>query len=161
MERGRAQVRRILESSPVDRRPQRCERAVHGRDLSPFAMNRFEPQDVGRLFEHADWQIAEHSLDGLEPTVHRHRIAQAFRLDVVREVQVEEAGDGQAHCRLQDVGCHVRITARHDLREELRFPHVLRVLFRRDRCGGAARHREVIDGQAPASALVHHVEPPG
>jgi hypothetical protein len=161
MERGRGQVRRILEAAPVDRRTQRRERAVHSRDLSPFAMNRFESQDVGRLFEHADWQIAEHFLDGLEPAVHRHRIAQALRLDVVREVQVEEAGNGKADRRFQDVRCHVRVTAHHDLREEQRLPHVLRVLFRRDRLGGAARQREVIDRHPPPPALMHHVEPPG
>jgi len=74
----------------------------------------------------ADWQITEHLLDGLEPTVYRYRIAQALRLDVVREVQVEESGNGEAYRRFQDARRDAWITARHNLREELRFPHVRR-----------------------------------
>ena len=58
MERRRGQIRRILEAAPVDRRSQRCQRAVRGRDLSPFAIDRFEPEDLTRLFEHANRQIA-------------------------------------------------------------------------------------------------------
>jgi hypothetical protein len=124
-------------------------------------MDRFEPENLARLFQHAYRQMADHPLDPLEPTVDCDRIAQPFCLDVVREVQVEEVGDGQADRGLQYARCDVGIAASHDLREELRFPHVLRVLFRRDRRRSATRQREVVYRHAPASALVHHVEPPG
>jgi hypothetical protein len=40
--------------------------------------------------------IAEHRLDRLETALNRRRIAEAFGLDVVREVRVEELGDGDA-----------------------------------------------------------------
>ena len=106
MERGRGQVRRILEAAPVDRRTQRAQ--AHGspsRSSRPFAINRFEPKNLAGFSSTRDRQIAEHSLDRLESTLDRHRIAQAFRLDVVREVQVEEVGDGQADRRLRYVRC--------------------------------------------------------
>jgi len=59
-------------------------------------------------------------------TVDRDRIAQPFCLDVVREVQVEEVGDGQADGWLQYVWCHMRVATGHDLRGETSVPRCAR-----------------------------------
>jgi hypothetical protein len=54
---------------------ERGECSIHRGDFTPFAMDRFEPENLARLFEYGDRQIAEHSLDALEPTVYCDRIA--------------------------------------------------------------------------------------
>jgi len=69
------------------------------------------------------------SLDRLEPAVYSHRIAESFRLDVVREIQVEEIRDRYADGGFRHAGRDAWIAAGHDLRQELRFPDVLRRLF--------------------------------
>ena len=96
VERRVHQERRILEPPPVDRAPERTERAVHRGDRAPLTIRRLEALDRLGLLEHAHRLVAENGLHRFEPSLDGHRIAQAFRLDVVRAVAVEEVGNGQA-----------------------------------------------------------------
>jgi len=59
MERRGCEQRRILEASPVDRRAEYAERAVHRCDFVPAPMLGFEPRDFRGLFESRHRQLTE------------------------------------------------------------------------------------------------------
>ena len=59
MKRRRRQQRRILESSPVDRRSQHTEHAIDGRDLTAVPERRFEADDLRWFLECRGRQMSE------------------------------------------------------------------------------------------------------
>ncbi len=126
VERRCRKIRRVLKASPVDRRPQRAQGSVHGRNLAALPVRRLEAKHFCRLLQHRDRLIAEHRLDRLETAFDRHRIAESFGLDVVRVVRVEELGDCHANRRSRDIGRNPGVTSPDDFRQELRLPHLHR-----------------------------------
>jgi len=161
VERRRGEVRRILESTPVDRRTQCAEGTVQRCDLAAFAVRSFEPKNLRRLLECRDWQISERRLDRLESAHDRHRITQSLGLDIVGVIQVQEFRDGQTNGSSLRRRRHPWVSPGRDLAQELRLPDAFGRLLRLDWLAGSARKGEPIDRHAPALALVHDVEPPG
>jgi hypothetical protein len=56
MERRRREQRRILESSPVDRRAEHALCAIDRRQLAPLAVYGFEATDVSRFLQRRHWR---------------------------------------------------------------------------------------------------------
>jgi hypothetical protein len=71
VERRCRQVRRILESAPVDRRTQAAERAVDRGDLVSAPVLGFEAQDLARFLQRRDRQRTETALHGFQSPVDR------------------------------------------------------------------------------------------
>lgn len=126
MERRAVEQWGCLRQSPVDRRAQPLEHAMHRRDLDVFGVvgARLEPVDLVGVFKRLEGQVAQVLLQDADLTAHRVDAAEPRRFDQTVHVRVQE----RRHVGEFGAGLHratrgpPRIAASLDLADEAPFP---------------------------------------